>query len=310
MMGIAASNINKNGVHLYGEILNKERVADLYKKFLSARNFGTDLFLSEADYAAQTDHYNANPSSDFNFINAFSDELALIEKNEEIVSTLQELLGPDYQIVIKKAVCGVPEVWLPEWVKEKIRDVNVANLGPYIKKQYRDITYFRGIDFHQDIIDWPEGRTDLDPSTFFTLYVYLHDVDEYDSPLHILPGTHKLGSTLFPHKLERTEGNKWLYSDDANNSVESEDTKLIGKAGFVGLWHNCLLHGTQPVSHESEKYRISLRYLIGKSNKNSEQTAVDEINKMISGTLRPLRTRRDLDIKGKPMIRGNIINNK
>ena len=39
---------------------------------------------------------------------------------------------------------------------KKIDGVNVANLGPYIKQKYRDITYFRGIDFHQDIIDYPQ----------------------------------------------------------------------------------------------------------------------------------------------------------
>lgn len=305
---IEANNINKNGVHLFDEILDKEKIAQLHNKIIDLRSFGEDLFLSESEYASQKNHFNTNPSKEVNLLNQFKEELDLIEKNTRIVIVLNELLGPDYEIVIKKLVCGVPNAWLPDWVSKKIDNVNIANLGPYIKKQYRDVTYFRGIDFHQDIIDWPEGRSNLDPSTFFTLYVYLHDVDRYDSPLHILPGSHTLGSTLFPHKLIHKGDDCWSYEDDVGNLKHCYETILTGKAGFVGLWHNCLLHGTQPVNQESEKYRISLRYLIGKSNNNKNRTGVDEINDNIQGILKPLRTRRDLDMDGKVKIRGNSIN--
>ena len=33
------------------------------------------------------------------------------------------------------------------------KDSHTVNLGEFIKPKYRDITYFRGIDFHQDIIE-------------------------------------------------------------------------------------------------------------------------------------------------------------
>jgi len=210
--------------------------------------------------------------------------------------------------VDKKLVCGVPDSWVPQWVKAKIDGVNIACLGPFIKKKYRDITYFRGIDFHQDIIDWPKGSTDLEPSTFLTLYVYIHDVDTYDSPLHIIPKSHKLGATMFPHKLEKSSGNNWIYEDDDGNKIECEALVLTGKAGYVGLWHNCTLHGTQRVKHESEKFRISLRYLIGKSNTNLQNTMIDEINFTIGGNLQPEKTRLDIDSLGKAIMKGNIIN--
>ncbi len=308
MPSTAAKNLDMQGFHIYGEILSKDCIGDLFKKMTATRDFGPNLFLSKQEYSRQQNHFNTNPNAEFNFLNQFSNELAVVEKDKRIDATLTEVLGQGYEVVIKKAVCGVPEFWLPAWVKEKIDNVNVANLGPYIKKEYRDITYFRGIDFHQDIIDWPAGSTDLDPSTFLTLYVYLHDVDRYDSPLHILPGTHRYGSTLFPHKLKRHEENTWSYKDDCGKCLDAIDTTLTGGPGFVGLWHNCLLHGTQPVKHESEKFRLSLRYLLAKSNTNNEQTAIDNINKNIDGTLRPIRTRRDLDKLGKAKIKGNIIN--
>lgn len=307
-MSEAIQNLIDEGAHIFGEILDKSETDKLYQKMLRARLFNGELFLTENEYLQQKDNLNANPSKTFNFLNEFEEDLQFIENEEKIKTLITSVLGDDYEVVIKKAVCGVPDSWLPEWVRTKIKDVNVANLGPYIKKQYRDITYFRGIDFHQDIIDWPKGKTDLDPSKFLTLYIYLHDVTELDSPLHIIPYSHKLGATLFPHKLEREENNDWIYQDDNGSKIKCNDLMLTGKAGYVGIWHNCTLHGTRPVKHESEKFRLSLRYLIGKSNENNSRTLIDEINSSIQGDLKPIRTRKDLDEKGVPIIKGNIIN--
>lgn len=304
----AVRKIIDDGVYFFEEILDNTSLNDLYNKMINEREFGANLFQSEDEYNKQNNHFNTNPSPDFNFLNQFSDELQLVEKNEKINQLISELLGDDYEIVIKKLVCGVPKSWLPDWVDEKIKDVNVANLGPYIKKEFRDITYFRGIDFHQDIIDWPKGKTDLDPAKFITLYVYIHDVGAHDSPLHVIPKSHQFGATLFPHKLKKLTDNTWCYQDDNSKEIICEDIVLTGRAGYTALWHNCTLHGTQPVQHESEKFRISLRYLIGKSKKNHKTTAIDEINKKISGDLQPIRTRYDVDNLGKVKMKGNIIN--
>ena len=153
------------------------------------------MFQTEEEYQLEKNHLKHNPTKTFNFLNQFDEDLKFIQQNDEINKLITELLGDDYEIVIRKAVCGVPSSWLPKWVKAKIKGVNVPNLGPYIKDKFRDITYFRGIDFHQDIIDFPKGKTDLDPSTFMTLYVYIHEVGK-DSPLHLLENSHKLGATI------------------------------------------------------------------------------------------------------------------
>lgn len=309
-MQSCVKNLIEQGAHLFGEMLNVEQVQALYRAMVAARAFDGSLFMDEAEYLAQENHFNANPTKAFNFLNQFDGQLQFIEQDPRLTGALSELLGDDYEVVIKKAVCGVPDSWLPDWIRERIRDVNVANLGPYIKKPYRDITYFRGIDFHQDIIDWPQGRVELDPSTFLTLYVYLHDVTEYDSPLHLIPGSHHFGATLFPHSLEPLGGDQWMYADDNGNAIRCEDRTLLGGPGYVGLWHNCTLHGTRPVAHESEQFRLSLRYLVGKSNGNQTKTAIDEINETLQGDLKPMRTRRDLDDRGAARMRGNIINAK
>ncbi|PVZ16444.1 MULTISPECIES: phytanoyl-CoA dioxygenase family protein [unclassified Pseudomonas] len=304
------NNLIEHGAHLFGEILEPEPVKALYRDMVAARAFDASLFMSEAEYLAQENHFNANPTPAFNFLNAFEDQLRFIEQDPRLQTPLQELLGEDYDIIIKKAVCGVPDAWLPGWVRERIRDVNVANLGPYIKKPFRDITYFRGIDFHQDIIDWPQGRVEQDPSTFLTLYVYLHEVGEHDSPLHLIPGSHRFGATLFPHRLEAVGHGRWRYTDDHGNQMQCEDQKLLGGPGYVGLWHNCTLHGTRPVTHESEQFRLSLRYLLGRSKNHRGTSAIDGVNRTLRGQLEPQVTRRDLNDKGIARIRGNIINSE
>jgi len=303
-------NLKKEGAYLFGQLFNKEKMKVLYQKMLESREFGPEIFLSEESYRAKPVHVKCNPSQDFNFLNQFEDELKLIEQNSEIQESLSYMLGDDYEVVIKKAICGVPDVWLPDWVRSEIKGLNVANLGCYIKPEYRDITYFRGIDFHQDIIDWPQGKTDLDPSTFLTLYVYLHDVDVEDSPLHLLKNTHKMGATLFPHKLSRVEQtqHQWQYTSDSERTIICQDHVLKGPAGYAAMWHNCTLHGTCPVIEESKNFRLSLRYLVGKSKGNKSRTGIDDVNETIEGELRPIRTRFDLDEQNKAKFRANIIN--
>tara|TARA_Y100000768_G_scaffold302319_1_gene236182 strand:- start:19907 stop:20845 length:939 start_codon:yes stop_codon:yes gene_type:complete len=295
-----------NGLYIFKELLDKNSIESIFKKIINKREFSSSLFQTEEEYQLERSHLKHNPTKTFNFLNQFDEDLKFIQQNDEINKLITELLGDDYEIVIRKAVCGVPSSWLPKWVKAKIKGVNVPNLGPYIKDKFRDITYFRGIDFHQDIIDWPKGKTDLDPSTFMTLYVYIHEVGKRDSPLHLLENSHKLGATLFPHKLKKIKNNIWLYENGKGDKVECKERVLTGKPGYAAIWHNCTLHGTQPVENESDKFRISLRYLIGKSKKNFHQTYIDQINSNINGELEPIKTRQDLDELGKPILKEKV----
>ena len=65
----------------------------------------------------------------------------------------------------------MPATAVPDWLKARILGNPVNNLGAYVRPQYRDVTYFYGIDFHQDLIDYKAREAD-----FLTLYVYLHPV--------------------------------------------------------------------------------------------------------------------------------------
>ena len=55
-----------------------------------------------------------------------------------------------------------------------------------------------GIDFHQDIIDWPTRSPD-----FITAYIYLNDIDKDSAPIFVVPKSHLLGASTSPHKLKK-----------------------------------------------------------------------------------------------------------
>lgn len=136
--------------------------------------------------------------------------------------------------------------------------------------------------------------------------MYIHDVGTQDSPLHVLKNSHKFGATLFPHKIKKIKNDLWSYESDEGKNINCKEHVLTGKTGYTAIWHNCLLHGTQPVENESDNFRISLRYIIGKSNSNFQKTFIDEINSNIKGILNPIRTRKDLNELGKPILKGKV----
>jgi hypothetical protein len=199
----------------------------------------------------------------------------------------------------RKIVCGVPASAVPAWLKRRITNNPVNNLGAYVRPAYRDVTYFYGIDFHQDLIDYKDRDAD-----FITLYIYLHDVGAHDAPLFLLEDSHRLGGTLFPHDLKKTPAG-WLYGDRLGQTLRTQQKMLTGAAGFAGMWHACTLHGTQPDAADNE--RLSLRYLFAKAP-GARSAGIDRVNANLTGPLRLTDTRRDLDAAGAAVIKANAVN--
>ncbi|HMO43803.1 MAG TPA: hypothetical protein PKB04_10910, partial [Phenylobacterium sp.] len=168
----------------------------------------------------------------------YEDRLGFVEQVPHIVDALGALLGTDYEILNRKVVCGVPQSAVPEWLRRRILGNPVNNLGAYVRPDYRDITYFYGIDFHQDLIDYRDR-----PADFLTLYVYLHPVGPQDAPLFLLEGSHRFGGTVFPHDLRRDGAEEWVYGDGAGRSLRTRQKVLTGPAGLAAIWHACTLHG-------------------------------------------------------------------
>lgn len=270
----------------------------LLEKIRSTRRFDASLFLSEAEFDRDPQYTGVNPRPGRNLLEDLADDLAFVEKDARLTEALRACLGEDFEILNRKIVCGVPDSEVPDWLRRRIHGNPVNNLGAYVRPEYRDITYFYGIDFHQDLIDFPDR-----PADFVTLYVYLHPVTEKDAPLFLLKGTHILGGSIFPHRLHKLGAGLWRYEDGRGGAMDAAQTVLTGEAGFAALWHACTLHGTQPDAADHE--RISLRYLLARGR---GPAGLDRVNAAIQGPLSLTATRTDLAADGRAIVRANAVN--
>ncbi|MDB5437628.1 MAG: hypothetical protein JWM33_55 [Caulobacteraceae bacterium] len=274
--------------------------AALLTRVKSARVFGPTLFLSEAEFDADPQYRGVNPRPGRNLAEAFEDGLAFVEANAGVTGALTELLSQGYECLTRKFVCGVPQAWVPDWLRARIAGNPVNNLGAYVRPEFRDITYFYGIDFHQDLIDYPEREAD-----FVTLYVYLHPVGRQDAPLFLLENSHRLAGTVFPHDLTPAGEGEWLYRDGRGGETRVSQHLLVGDTGYAAVWHACTLHGTQPDAADHE--RISLRYILAKAP-GSPPAGIDQVNSRLHGPLSLEATRRDLAADGSAQIKANSVN--
>lgn len=288
----------RDGYHLFDEAVDPQASVSLLADIRALREFDETLFLTQAAFDADPQYTGVNPRPGRNLLERFSDRLGFVECAPNVVEALTALLGEGYEILDKKVVCGVPAKSVPAWLRARIHGNPVNNLGAYVKPEYRDVTYFYGIDFHQDLIDYKDREAD-----FLTLYIYLHPVTKADAPLFLLEGSHALGGSVFPHDLIQTGEGTWIYRNGPYGETEVRQKMLVGDAGFAGIWHACTLHGTQPDAADHE--RISLRYLIGR--KAAEASGIDVVNASLKGPISLTDTRKDLASDGSAAIRHNSV---
>lgn len=296
----ALHQFRDEGVALLGQVVDTARCTRLLHDIASTRPFGPELFLSEEEFRANPQRRGVNPRPGrANVVDRF--DLSFITTAPAITQLLDALCGPGWSTLLVKAVCGAPRGWLPAYVQDEIREAPAAMLGPYVRPPYRDITYFHGIDYHQDVIDYP-GR----PADIVTLYVYLDAVTAEESPLFVLPRSHRFGATVFPHQLQpgASAAGDLIYADGHGHRMEVRPRMLTGPAGSAAVWHACLLHGTQPVAES--RARISIRYVIAKDAR--VRTVLDEVNESIEGPLSLQTPRVDQDEDARTVLRGNVIN--
>lgn len=286
------------GAHVFPEPLDAAAAASLLARIKAERAFDHTLFLTAAAFDADPQYKGVNPRPGRNLLDRFAEHLGFIEQAPAITAALTEILGDGYAIMDRKVVCGVPARAVPAWLRARIDGAPVNNLGAYVKPSCRDVTYFYGIDFHQDIIDYKDREAD-----FLTLYIYLHPVTAADAPLFVLEGSHRFGATTFPHALTRIAQDAWRYEDRRGRIAPVRQRVLTGPAGYAALWHPFTLHGTQPDAADQE--RISLRYLIQRGP--GETGAMTAVNAAVQGPLRLGDTRVDLASDGSAQIRGNVV---
>jgi hypothetical protein len=290
----------RRGYHLFDQPVDPATAAALLAELRADRRYDDSLFLSEIEFDADPQYRGVNPRPGRNLLERFADRLGFVEQAPQIVASLAALLGPGYRIMDRKVVCGVPAKAIPPWLKARIAGNPVNNLGAYVKPRNRDVTYFYGIDFHQDLIDFKEREAD-----FVTLYVYLHRVTRADAPLYVLENSHSLGASVFPHDLTRQGGDDaWLYRNGAVGEAATRQVVLTGEAGFTAVWHACTLHGTQPDDGDEE--RISLRYLLAPAD--GVRAGLHAVNQGLNVPLSLQATRVDLDAAGAAAIKANTVN--
>ena len=264
-------NFTKLGFLKLKNSFNKNLCQKLNNDISKIRIINKNIFLSEKGYLNQKRRKKKRNIK--NILDNFN--LDFIFKNKIFLEKIKFILGEDFEIYAKRIICGVPQKLFPMWVSSRI-DLQSPNIGSFVKPKYRDIRYFHGIDYHQDLIDFS-----LEKGNFVTVYIYLSNVTKKMSPLNIIPGTHLCGPGIFPHDLVRKK-NKIIYKSDGGKVVNSKSKMLIGEAGDVWIWHSCLLHGTE--FNVTSKPRFSLR-LILRQKKNCKNALMNKVNKKIKNII-------------------------
>ena len=283
-------SFNDDGFIDFGPILDKDKCSKLLEKVQDTRDWSQNLFRSEESCLSDPQMKKTNPGKGICNL-AESYDLDFIEKNPVFTQHVEHILGKNYQILLQKFVVGVPNNWIPDWLKPVIEPQLVSNLGPYIKKQYRDVTYFRGIDYHMDLIDHPGTIGD-----YVTVYVYLNDVNKNMSPLHLIEKSHVFGATKFPHVILNDTPGSIEYGEDEKSVRKFRKNILTGECGSVYLWSSMTLHGTKP--HGSDLPRISLRYTIQKDHSQSD-TIIDKLIDSVKNRKASSSMRDDIDLNSK-----------
>jgi hypothetical protein len=296
--GPVIDDLTRRGYHLFDSPLDVAAASELLAAIRATRSFDEQLFLSESAFDADPQYRGVNPRPGRNVLERFSGALGFVEDSPQIRDGLAGLLGEDYAMLDRKVVCGVPDRAMPGWIKRRIAGNPVNNLGAFVRPELRDITYFYGIDFHQDLIDYKDRE-----ANFLTLYVYLHPVSRSEAPLYVLEGSHALGAAIFPHDLRPLGNGRWSYRNGDFGEMRTEQVVLTGAAGLAAVWHACTLHGTQPGSGDSE--RISLRYIFARGEAAS--AALDTINAQLAGPLSLSATRVDLGADGSAVVKHNAV---
>lgn len=280
-------SFKSNGFTSYSNLLAVKECQNLFNILKKNRPWGKKLFISQKEKPQMS---KSNPGKGIqNLVDSV--DLKFIEKNPKIKKILKEILGDNYEIMLSKFVVAVPKSWLPSYLKNIIKKKYVSNLNSYVKKKYRDVTYFKGSDFHMDSIDW-----DKKSNKFITMYIYLNKVDKYMSPLYILKKSHKLGHLPYPHNIRESKNKNYFeVSPDNKKFSKFKKEMLTGELGQVFFWTSNTLHGSAIAELEKDNFRISLRYLIKKKGKKT--SLIDKI--LIQNRIKDTRVDKSKSLKSR-----------
>ena len=96
---------------------------------------------------------------------------------------------------------GVPDQWIPKWIKKKLSLMGSSNnLNPFLKEKFRDVTCYYGAEYHQDSIDY-SGSKALKSKLYCHVYLFFRCLRNWCTYLYF---THKscLWSTEVLHEID------------------------------------------------------------------------------------------------------------
>ena len=140
----------QDGVGVLGPIIDNEQCINLKNQFskirpIDAQFFKEKVFLKENEFDPKKSHYGTGPGIGRNLTERVN--LDFIEKNPIVQETLAKVLGSDYKIMGKKFVMGLPENMIPDWINKRSKNLGFVNLCALVRPEFRDMTYFHGIDY-------------------------------------------------------------------------------------------------------------------------------------------------------------------
>lgn len=276
----------KDGYFNLGKIISDEQCQNLLKQVQKAHEFSPSMFLTEEAHRANPPKSGTNPGPGYNLVEKI--DIKFIEQDKTFAKAMTEILGEGYRLELVKFIMGVPQSWVPKWVDA----TGTHNLNSFLKEDYRDISYFYGANYHQDVVDF-SGPKALKSKSFITLYVYLDKVEAVHAPIFLLPGSHKFGATAYPHKIKTLSDSAVIYADDQGRSEEFECKMITGDAGTVAFWHSLVLHKTTKIT--DVRPRISLKYVFEKTT--TKYTLIDELDDTCDGPLVLEKHRTDMTEK-------------
>ena len=280
------NQFSKDGVISLKNKLPKKNCQNLYNEIIKKKNFGKHIFRTYTEYKKSPNFRKTNPGPKKNNL-ALNYNLDFIEKNKYFKKTIEQIMGKNYKITLKKFIVATPREWIPTWVFKKAKNQLIPNLNNYIRPEYRDCTFFRGIDYHMDMIDHLN-----DKNRYVTLYVYLNKVTKSASPINVLRGSFIIGADTFPHNIKK-KNNNYFY---VNNKYLCKNISLTGNAGDFFIWSSFSLHGTNPSNDKMP--RISIRYTIKKNKSSmSHLSDIDKLYKNIQGSFFLKKVRDDINEK-------------
>lgn len=131
-------------------------------------------------------------------------------------------------------------------------DLFLWRIGAFIKEAHAGGLGSKEIPWHQDRNYWP-----LEPSLVCSAWLAVDDVDEENSAVHFIPGTHR---QLIPH-IPPSPGQAFRAQADPDYFDVSEAVPMNLKAGEFVIFNERLLHWSRPNNSDRRRFGLAIRVL-------------------------------------------------